>query len=179
MMAARAPAGARGLSPMRAGLTSGSAAAIAGSLLNLPLHSPLDAILNSATVTAASLATGAGAGLLWQALGRSERRTAYFSVAMALSFVLVAAAAVAGESQLERSVSYLVPLAGLTLAVTAGLTQLLMTSGRALPVAVTIVSVIAALGIGAGLSGIGDQESGRLELPPRTAPWSLSGSEPA
>ena len=178
MMASRTPAGSPGLSPVRAGLTSGSAAAISGSLLNLPLHSPLDSFLNSATVTAASLAAGVGAGLLWQALGRSERRPVYFSAAMALAFVLVAAAALAGESQLERSVSYLVPLAGLTLAVTTGLTQLLMTAVRALPVAVTILSVIAALGIGAGLSGFGDQESGRLELPPRTAPWSLSGCEP-
>ncbi|MDE2860055.1 MAG: hypothetical protein OYI31_06020 [Chloroflexota bacterium] len=177
MTGVRSISNAPGISPVRAGLTAGSAAAVCGSLLNLPLHSPSDALLNSGTVTAASLAGGLGAGLLWQALGRTARRPAIFSAAIAVVFMLVTAAAAAGESQLERSVSYLVPLAALTLGITAVLTLLLMTSGRALPLAVTIVSVIAALGIGAALAGMGDQESGRLELPPRSAPWSAAGSD--
>ena len=96
---------------------------------------------------------------------------------MALAFVLMAAGAAAGETQLDRSVSYMVPLAALTIAVTAALTLLLMTARRALPVAVTVVSVLVALGVGAALAGMGDQESGRLELPPRTAPLSVYGSD--
>ena len=176
-MGAKPGAGTPGLSPVRAGLTAGSAAAVCGSVLNLPLHSPTDTLMNSATVTAASLAGGVGAGLLWRALGGSGRRPAYFLGAMALAFVLMAAGAAAGETQLDRSVSYMVPLAALTIAVTAALTLLLLTAGRALPVAVTIASVLVALGIGAALAGMGDQESGRLELPPRTAPLSVDGSD--
>ena len=174
-MAADAPR----LSPIRAGLTAGAAAAICGSLLNLPLHSPSDAMLNSATVTAASLAAGVGAGLLWSALGRARSRSVYFPAGMTLAFALTAAAAAAGESQIERSFSYVTPLAALTLAVTAGLTQWLMSAGRALPMVVTIALVAAALGVGGALAGVGDQESGELELPPRTAPWSMGGIEPA
>ena len=176
-MGATSREGTPGLSPVRAGLTAGSAAAVCGSVLNLPLHSPSDTLMNSATVTAASLAGGVGAGLLWRALGGSGRRPAYFLAAMALAFVLMAAAAAASETQLDRSVSYMVPLAALTIAVTAALTLLLMTARRALPVAVTIVSVLVALGVGAALAGMGDQESGRLELPPRTAPLSVDGSD--
>ena len=78
VMGAKPGAGSPGLSPVRAGLTAGSAAAVCGSVLNLPLLSPTDTLMNSATVTAASLAGGVGAGLLWQALGRSRRRPAYF-----------------------------------------------------------------------------------------------------
>lgn len=179
MTGGRSSANAPGISPVRAGLTAGAAAAVCGSLLNLPLHSPTDALLNSGAVTAASLAGGLGAGLLWLALGRTERRPVYFPAAMTLVFALVAAAAAAGETQLERSVSYIVPLAALTLAITTALTLLLMTSSRALPVTVTIATVVVALGIGAALAGMGDQESGELELPPRTAPWSLEVSGPA
>lgn len=170
-------AGSPGTSPLRAGLTAGAAAAMWGSLLNLPLHSPSDAMLNSATVTGASLAAGVGAGLLWSALGRARNRHVYFPAGMTLAFALVAAAAAAGESQIERSFSYVTPLAALTLAIIAVLTQRLMSTGRALPMFVTVALVIAALGVGAGLAGMGDQESGRLELPPRTAPLSIDGSD--
>lgn len=176
-MNARPGEGSQGISPLRAGLTAGSVAAVCGSVLNLPLHSPSDTLMNSATVTAASLAGGIGAGLLWRVLGRSRRRTLYFLGAMALAFALTAAAAAAGETELERSVSYMVPLAALSIAVTAALTLLLMTAGRALPMAVTIASVLVALGVGAALAGMGDQESGELELPPRTAPLSIESSD--
>ncbi len=179
MTTAHTNADAPGVSPIRAGLTAGAAAAVCGSLLNLPLHSPSDAMLNSASVTAASLAAGVGAGLLWRALGGSTRRHFYFPAGMALAFALVAAAAAAGESQIERSASYVTPLAGLTIAVTAGLTQYLASACRALPMAVTIALVIAAFGVGGALAGVGDQESGKLELPPRSAPWSMGGVEPA
>lgn len=176
-MDARPGEGSPGISPLRAGLIAGSAAAVCGSVLNLPLHSPSDTLMNSATVTAASLAGGVGAGLLWRVLGRTERRPVYFLGAMALAFALTAAAAAAGETELERSVSYMVPLAALSIAITAALTLLLVTSGRTLPMAVTIASVLVALGVGAALAGMGDQESGRLELPPRTAPLSVESSD--
>ena len=41
---ARLSSNAPGISPVRAGLTAGAAAAVCGSLLNLPLHSPSDAL---------------------------------------------------------------------------------------------------------------------------------------
>ena len=103
------------MQPVRAGLTAGSVAAMVGVLANLPLHSPSDAFFNSATVMPAALLAGLGAGLLWRALSPRRRRTIYFAAATALAFGLVSIAAIAGESQMERLVSYMVPLAAIVL----------------------------------------------------------------
>ena len=106
------------MQPVRAGLTAGSVAAMVGVLANLPLHSPSDAFFNSATVMPSALLAGLGAGLLWRALSHRRRRTIYFAAATALVFGLISIAAIAGESQMERSVSYMVPLAAIVLGLT-------------------------------------------------------------
>ncbi len=165
--------------PIRAGLTAGSVAAMVGVLANLPLHSPSDGFFNSATVMPAALLAGLGAGLLWRALSHRRRRTIYFAAATVLAFGLVCIAAIAGESQMERSVSYMVPLAAIVLGLTGFLTPMLARAGASLPRWATALMVILAIGLGAALAGHGDQESGRLELPPRSAPWTTSESHPS
>ena len=82
---------------------------------------------------------------------------------------LVSAAAVAGESQLARSVSYIVPLAAIVLGLTGVLTVLLPRAGWTASWRLSLLAVIVAVGLGIGLAGQGDQESGRLELPPRAS----------
>ena len=158
------------MQPIRAGLTAGSVAAMVGVLANLPLRSPSDAFFNSATVMPAALLAGLGAGLLWRALSHRRRGTIYFAAATALAFGLVCIAAIASESQMERSVSYMVPLAAIVLGLTGFLTPPLARAGAPLPRWATALMVTLAIGLGVALAGHGDQESGRLELPPRSAP---------
>ena len=175
--------------PIRAGLIGGSAAAMAGSLANLPLHSPSDAFFNSASVMVGALAVGLGAGVLWSFLGSSlgrffghdpageAHRQTIFGACIALAFGLVSVIALIGETQLERSVSYVVPLAAVVLGITGSLTLLLLRSPQILLWRLTVLMIIAAIGIGIGLAGQGDQKSGGLELPPRAAAkavWGLS-----
>ena len=138
-------------------------------LVNLPLESPSDAFFNSAPVMAGSLLAGLGSGLLWHVLGDLPRRPVFFAVSLASVFGLVSAAAVAGESQLARSVSYIVPLAAIVLGLTGALTVLLLRAEWTTSWRLTLLTVIVAVGLGIGLAGHGDQESGRLELPPRAS----------
>ena len=92
-----------GMSPLRAGLTAGSVAAVVAVLVNLPLEAPTDTYFNSAPVMAGALAVGLGAGVFWRALDGRGRRPAILLISMTLAFCLVAVIAVAGETQLERS----------------------------------------------------------------------------
>ena len=50
---------------MRTGLIAGSIAAMVATLVSLPLRSPSDAILNSATVAVGVLTVGLVAGMAW------------------------------------------------------------------------------------------------------------------
>ena len=164
------------MSPLRAGLTAGSVAAVAAVLTNLPLEAPTDTYFNSAPVMAGALAVGLGAGVLWRALDGRGRRPAVLLVSMTLAFCLVAVAAVAGETQLERSVSYIVPLAAIVFGLTGALTLLLLHANVALPWRVTGLAVLLAISLGIALAGQGDQQSGRLELPPRTTSYVILDS---
>ena len=160
---------------VRIGLTTGSIAAVAGVLANLPLDSPSDSVFNSAPVMAASLLAGLAAGALWCNLNHSPGRSVFFGIAIILVFGMVSGFAVAGESQMERSVSYIVPLAAIVLGLTGALTVLLSRIEHVLSWKIAILAVIAAVALGVGLAGYGDQESGRLELPPRTTEDRIEG----
>ena len=118
---------------------------------------------------AGSLLAGLGSGLLWHALRASPHRPLLFAASLAAVLGLVSAAAVAGESQLARSVSYIVPLAAIVLGLTGVLTVLLLRAAWTASWRLSILAVIVAVGLGIGLAGQGDQESGRLELPPRAS----------
>ena len=77
--------------------------------------------------------------------------------------------AVAGESQLDRTVSYVVPLGAIVLGTTGVLTPWLAGSGVVGSWRLVLAVVAVAMAVGVGLAGEGDQASGTLELPPREA----------
>ena len=153
-----------------AGLLAGSVAAIAAVAVSIPLVSPSDAYFNSASISLASLALGMIVGLLWRVLPvGGGNRLLYFNVIMGILLVFVVAATLALETYLERSVSFVLPLTALVLGVTWVLTLAIVRTGRALPWRVAIVTTAIALSLGFALAGMGDQEDGRLELPPRNS----------
>ena len=162
-------------------LIAASIAAIAAVLLSLPLRSPHDTLINSATVAIATLIAGAFAGLVWDRLSESANRLRNFVIAMAVALVVVAVALVALETQLERSFSFGLPLAVVAFVGTAVLTVGLDRVAALRRIWAPAVAVVAALAVGAALSGQGDAESGRLELPARAAasPTSAAASMPA
>ena len=160
--------GAQG-SAIGAGLLSGAVAAVAASLLQLPLHAPTDTLFNSATVTAGTMLAGLASGVTWRVLGRGPAgRRLYFAL-WAAGFGGVVLLAFMAASQLDRSVSYIVPLGAVVFAAGVVLTPLLAGSRASARWWLVLAAVAFAAGVGAGLAGFGDQESGRLELPPRSS----------
>ena len=154
---------------VRAGLASGAVAAVAAALVQLPLHSPADVLFNAGTVTLGALATGAAAGVI---VGRVRERAGglrLFYAAWAAAFVALVLAAVAAESQLDRTVGYVVPLGAIVLGTTGALTPRLARSSVVRRWRVVVALVVVAVAVGAGLAGEGDTASGKLELPPREA----------
>ena len=152
---------------MLSGLTAGSVAAIIAVLVSLPLRSPSDTLLNSASVALAAVLAGLAAGLLWLAVGRTQRRTAYFLVAWSALFLPAAiAVALFGRSQLDNFTAFAVPLAAIVYVVTGALTVAIDRYLPRLRWWQAGIAVVAALAIGIGLVTQTDQESGRLELPP-------------
>ncbi len=156
-------------SPVRGGVIAGSIASVVAALVSLPLRSPDDILLNSATVIA-----GVVAGLLWRALADSARRRSLFAALWALGFVFVVLFAVAGEIQLDRSVSFIVSLAAIVFPLIGTLTVILARRGIAGRWWVTAAVLAIAVGVGIGLASQGDEKSGRLELPPRAGAWTTS-----
>ncbi|MDE2937794.1 MAG: hypothetical protein OXR67_02590 [Chloroflexota bacterium] len=152
---------------MLAGLTAGSVAAVIAVLVSLPLRSPSDTLLNSASVALACLLAGLAAGLLWLAAGRTPRSTVYFLAAWTVLFVPAAIAVVLfGRSQLDHFVGFAAPLAAIVYVVTGALTVAIPRCLPRLRWWQAGIAVAVALVIGVGLVNQTDQESGRLELPP-------------
>lgn len=155
-----------------AGLIAGTVAAIVASLLSLPLDSPDDAVLNTGTVTAGALIVGGAYGVLWTALGdRPARLLIYVSAAAAGLLIAVACTAIGEQLVLDGMIQFVVPLAAIVFAAVATIPPVL--AAVALPRNVqlggTAVALVAALGVGLGLAGMGDEESGRLSLPDPTS----------
>ncbi len=149
---------------------AGSGAAIACVLVSLPLRSPSDAMLNSATVMAGGLLAGLACGVLRRALdARVTRPNAIFIAGLLACFALISLGALAAETYIERSVSFILPLAGLALGIAGALTLLLRRSSRPVPWWAVTLTLVLAVGLGLALAGRGDQQDGRLELPPRGA----------
>ncbi len=152
---------------MLAGITAGSVAAIIAVFVSLPLRSPTDTLLNSASVALACLLSGLVAGLLWMALQRFQRPMIYFLVAWSALFLPAAIAVVLfGRSQLDHFVAFAVPLAAIAYVVTGLVTVALAHWVPGLRWWQAGAAIVVALGIGIGLVNQTDQESGRLELPP-------------
>ena len=153
---------------MLAGLTAGAIAAVIAALVSLPLHAPVDSVFNSATVAVAALVVGAISGLLWS---RLSNRLLWFLAGLAAIFVVALVIAFVGNTQLDRMVSYMVPLAAIVVVVCAVLTPLLASFFLKPTLGLLkwspAVAVIVALVVGFGLVTQGDAESGELALPPR------------
>ena len=162
--------------PIRAGVIAGSIAAVIAALVSLPLHSPDDPLLNSATVVAATLLAGVTAGALWRVLARYPNRPRIFAVLWAMAFGLAVLAAVAGEELLDRFMSFLVPLEAIVFPLIGLLTSVLAGRPAANRWWLALGALVFAIGLGVGLAGQGDQRSGRLTLPPRAL---LSSPAPA
>ena len=138
-------------------------------LVSLPLHSPHDSLMNSGTIAVVALFASAALGVVWRVVGRTERGTQKFVAICAAVFgaAVVGAVLVETVAGLERSVSFIVPLAAIQLGVTAAFTPAFSASSFTLKWLVVLLAAVL-LGTGFGLAGLGDQESGRLELPPRS-----------
>ena len=166
------------IGPVQAGLTGGAVAGVVAVLVNLPLVSPSDSFFNSATVMVGSLTAGLAVGTWARLLGEGHVRRAPFWSGIVFATGLAAIVAVAAESQLERSVSYIAPLAAIILGLSSGLFLLLERLRRPFPWKVTLALIALVIGLGIGLASFGDQESGRLELPPRASTQFVPGSHP-
>ncbi len=153
--------------PVRAGLIAGSIAAITAALVSLPLHYPDDILLNSATVVAGTLAVGLAAGVAWRILANSHGHLRRFALLWGTGFTLSVLFAVAGETQMDRFVAFVLPLSSIVFAVTGLLTPLLTPSSKLRQWWPAPIAVMLAVAVGIALAGQGDEESGRLELPPR------------
>ena len=142
---------------------------MAASLLQLPLHAPTDTLFNSGTVTVGAVLSGLASGVLWRMLGRGQLGKRLYFAAWIAAFGGVVLMAYLAASQLDRSVSYMVPTGAVIFGLTAGLTPLFAKSRMSARWWVVLLTVAVAAGVGAGLAGVGDQESGRLELPPKSS----------
>lgn len=153
--------------PVRGALLAGAFVAVVAALVSLPLHSPHDALLNSASVTWGVLALALVSGLVYRRLGRASNPARRFAVVMAVGFLIWVAVAFAIGTMLTRMVSFSVPLAAIAFVGIAVLTPLLSRAPTFSRWPVVVVALVVAAAVGVGLAGQGDQESGRLELPPR------------
>ena len=172
---------------MLIGLIAGAIAAIVAALVSLPLYSPLDLVFNSLTVTLASLVVGLIAGLLWTGTAANPNRVLLYGGGLAALFIVVVAIAVVGNLWLERFLSFTLPLAVIIFVLCGVLTPLLQRLPAPGSRWAAAVMVIVCLGLGVGLAGQGDTQSGDLSLPERaettstpvaTAPTTAPTQEP-
>ena len=158
---------------MRVGLIAGSVAAVAASLVSLPLRSPNDLVFNSATVSVAAIALGIAAGATWLRLAHTRRPTLYFSLLLAAVFIVVALATLLLSAYSERSFTFSTPLAATAVLLVGLIVPLLDRRAASLNRWAALAALGIAAAVGIGLAGQGDEESGELALPlpsPTAAP---------
>ena len=152
---------------MTQGLIGGAVAAVVAVLVSLPLHSPNDALFNTLAVAIASLVVGLAAGVLWSLLSGGHSPRPRFGLLWLIAIAVVIGIAFGMNTQLDRSVSFGVPLTAIIFGL-VGASMYLQACLRLLDSwRVAIIGVVVALALGGALVTQGDQESGRLELPPR------------
>ena len=155
--------------PLRAGLVAVSGAGIVAALVSLPLRSPDDILFNTATVVLGALVAGIATGVVWRTLGSDRTRSGRFAILLVAGFAVVALLAVLGEKQLDHFAAFVLPLAAIVFLLTGLLTPLMAPSSTLKRWWLAPAVVVLALAVGIGLAGQGDQESGKLELPPRAS----------
>jgi len=142
------------------GLAAGAIAALMAVAVSLPLHAPNDTMFNSATVAMAGIATGLIGGLVWEMIHRNPGRR--WLITLAILFGAAVMSALGIQTQLERALSFMVPLGAIMVGIVGLLTPLLARRVLAKHAAGLVgVAVLA----GGALIGMGDAESGDLELP--------------
>lgn len=131
--------------------------------------------MNAASVAIAAIVTTAVLAVVWALLENRPDRTRLFLglCVAALGLSVVAALAVQTLAELERTVSFVTPLAAIQFGVTGLLTPLAV---NLRPAAgwITVPLLLIVIGLGAVFASDGDQQSGRLTLPERTS--SASGA---
>lgn len=150
-----------------AGLIAGSVAAVAAILLQLPLRSPNDSFLNSASVMLGALAAGVLLGFVRSKTPATRQGALLYAGTCAGLFAAAALFALIGESRLERLASFVVPLAAVVVGLAGPLTLHLSRHRLASSKAVVVASLAVAVALGIALAGLGDAPSGHLEIPPR------------
>ena len=154
---------------MNAGITAGAVSAIIAVIVSLPLKSPDDVLLNSATVGIASLLVGLLSALMWRMLINTEKRVKNYAILWAVSSVTVGSMLISAFAvQLDNLVPFALPLTIIVCIVTGVLTPLLGRDPSPLRWWVAPAAVALTLALAIPLAEVGDQESGRLELPPKT-----------
>ena len=148
-----------------AGLGAGAIGAIIAVLISLPLESPDDIRLNSATVGLAALTVGLISGGIWQ-VSRSvyEASRQYWLFSIGLGIVILVVAALA-QTQLDDALVFTMPLALIVAVCSIFLTPVFATMtkyGNWKSIVLVVVAVVLSI----ALAGQGDQESGTLTLPP-------------
>ena len=154
-------------------------AAVTAALVSLPLQSPYNLLFNSATVVMGALLVGVAAGTVWRMLASHRNRPIRFAVLWATAFALVALLSFAGETQLDRFLVFVLPLAAIVFVLTGLLTPLIARSSIVRRWWLALAAVVFAFVIGIGLAGQGEQESGKLELPPRATVSDVPAAIPA
>ena len=149
---------------MLIGLLAGAIAALIAGLLSLPLHSPDDAIFNTATITVGALIAGVAAGTLQTML--SPR---WFAIAWGGAFIVVVAALAASEAVFTRMIAFGLPIATVVFGVTGPGAWFLRERVTSRVPAIAGLATVVALGAGVALAGQRDSASGALALPPSTS----------
>ena len=154
---------------MNAGITAGAVSAIVAALVSLPLHSPDDARLNSASVALVSILIGLIAGLIWRMLVNTEGRSKKFGIIWGVASVTVGSMMLSAFAvQLDNLIPFALPLVVIVCLITGILTYALGRDSSPLRWWAAPLAVALALAVGIPLAGVGDEESGRLELPPKS-----------
>lgn len=154
---------------MNAGITAGAIAAIAAVLVSLPLKSPDDALLNSASVAIAAILVGVLAGLIWRMFVNTEGRRTKFVVLWGVASVTVGSMLISAFAvQLDNLVPFALPLTVIVCVITGLLTPVFGRDPSPLRWWAAPAAVAVALALAIPLAGVGDEPSGRLELPPKT-----------
>ena len=155
------------------GLTGGAIAAIAAALVSLPLHSPNDVLFGTVPIVAGSLLLGLAAGAVWTRLASGPNPRKRFALIWLAVFAVSVAAMAVVDSWLDRMLSFGAPLAAISFALTGAFVAASQDVAVLRSRWVTAIGLLLALAVGLGLAGQGDQESGRLELPPRATGTTL------
>ena len=156
---------------INSGLIAGAIAAIPTILASLPIKSPDDIMLNSITISLGVLLAGVMAGISWGIFSTARKRPYVLYVLSILGiYFLVVFTSVAIEIKfLEYFIVFVVSLTTISFIIIGLITPIISrtkipTMWWPAPVCALII-----FGLGISLSGQGDQESGRLSLPIRTA----------